>query len=219
MFGLNGIAVTTDAVIFRVSGKALEVLLIQRANEPFAADWALPGGFLEPDETLHSCALRELAEETGLQDAYLEQLYTVGDPGRDPRGRTVTVAYLGLAAGGGGQLSPATDAAAAGWFALDKLPLLAFDHDEIVAYAVSRLRGKLRYSTIALKLMPKRFTLTELQQVYEVILGRSLDKRNFRKQILGLGFVEQTGEHQRNGSHRPAMLYQANTGDEVQIFR
>jgi 8-oxo-dGTP diphosphatase len=206
---VHDIAVTTDAVVFRVGGDALEVLLIERAHPPFAGHWALPGGFLEPGETLGVCAARELAEETGLDDVYLEQLYTFGDPGRDPRGRTVTVAYLGLAAGTGGKLHAATDAAAAQWIAVDTLPALAFDHARIIACGIERLRGKLRNSSIALHLMPPQFTLSELQRVYTLILGRELDKRNFRKQIRNHGFIEPTGHQHRNGSRRPAMLYRS----------
>ena len=213
------IAVTTDAVVCRVSEHSLEVLLIERGEDPFRGCWALPGGFVRADETLDACALRELAEETGLTGVYLEQLYTFGAVDRDPRGRTVSVAYLGLVAGSGGALRPSTDAAAAAWYGLDDLPAVAFDHAAIIATAIERLRGKLRYSTIALKLMPAQFTLSELQHVYELILGRALDKRNFRKQMLGLGFIEATGERQRNGKHRPAMLYRPRTGGEVQVFR
>ncbi|MCC6202685.1 MAG: NUDIX hydrolase [Gammaproteobacteria bacterium] len=204
---MHDIAVTTDAVVFRVGNAALEVLLIERAHPPFAGHWALPGGFLEAGETLDTCAARELAEETGLANVYLEQLYTFGDPGRDPRGRTVTVAYLGLAAGDGEPLDAASDAAAARWFRVDALPALAFDHDRIIACGIERLRGKLRYAPIALHLLPPQFTLTELQRVYGLILDRELDKRNFRKQIRNHGIIEATGRQQRNGSSRPAMLY------------
>ena len=217
----HALAVTTDSVVFRVSEHTLELLLIRRRNEPFAGHWALPGGFVEPGETLKDCVSRELLEETGAgDDVYLEQLYTFGDPGRDPRGRTVSVAYLGLVAYSEAQApAAATDAEAAQWFPVDRLPALAFDHTEIIGKALERLRSKLRYSTIALKLSPEHFTLSELQRVYEVILDRALDKRNFRKQILGLGVVEPTGERQRNGNHRPAMLFKAANTGEIQVFR
>ncbi|MCP5143329.1 MAG: NUDIX hydrolase [Gammaproteobacteria bacterium] len=211
--------VTTDCAVFRVSEHKLEVLLIARANAPFAGCWALPGGFLEPDETLAECAARELVEETGVVPDYLEQLASYGDPGRDPRGRTVTIAYLGLKSDTAQSLAAADDAADARWFAVSSLPSLAFDHARIIADALTRLRAKLSYSSIALKLLPAEFPLSALQNVCEAILGHPLDKRNFRKQILGLGVVEDTGRRQRLGQHRPAMLYRAATTRGIQIFR
>ena len=200
-------AVTTDVVIFTIREQSLNVLLIRRGNEPYRGDWAFPGGFVEPGEDLETCARRELEEETGLSGIYLEQLYTFGDPNRDPRERVITVVYYALVPTDQMQLLAADDADEADWFSMDELPKLAFDHDEILAMAHERLSAKLDYSTIALQFMPEQFTLTELQHVYEIILRQSLDKRNFRKQMNAQGQIETTGEMKRDGSHRPAALY------------
>lgn len=212
-------AVTTDIVIFSIREEALKVLLIKRAGTPFKGKWALPGGFVREDENLDSSALRELEEETGVRDVYLEQLYTFGNPGRDPRERVITVAYYALIASDQLSLCAATDAEAVGWFGLDELPGLAFDHDEIIAMAHQRLSAKLDYSTIAFQFMAETFTLPELQGVYEIILGEAIDKRNFRKWILALEQIEETGELRREGPHRPAMLYRVIHPDQVDIIR
>lgn len=201
------IMVTVDVVIFTVREDRLQVLLVQRKHPPFAGHWALPGGFVERDESLEQAALRELAEETGVQQAYLEQLYTYGDPDRDPRGRVITVAYFALIPAGtpicpeGGD-----DAARASWFPVDDLPPLAFDHADIIAYAVRRLRYKLEYTAVGFELLPEEFTLSELQRVYEIILGEKLDKRNFRRRILQANIIEPTSRF-RTGEGRPARLY------------
>jgi 8-oxo-dGTP diphosphatase len=200
-------SLTVDLVIFTVRENSLQVLLIQRRNEPYAGMWALPGGFVELEESLEDAALRELEEETGLRDVYLEQLYTYGNPSRDPRGRVVTVAYFALipanaiirAEGG-------DDATRASWFPADDLPPLAFDHAEIISYATRRLRYKLEYTAAGFELLPEEFTLSELQQTYEIILGEELDKRNFRRRILQAGIIEAT-PHKRIGEGRPARLY------------
>lgn len=213
-------AVTTDVVLFTIREDRLELLLIQRANDPFRGAWALPGGFLDIDEDLQPCAARELEEETGVRDVYLEQLYTFGTPGRDPRERIITVAYLALLPEEHrGDIRADSDAEAVAWFPLDRLPPLAFDHNQIVDLARRRLAAKLNYSTIALKLLPPRFTLGRLQAVYETILGRKLDKRNFRKQMLALGCIEDSGAVQRNGHHRPARLYQVKAPGQIQFSR
>ncbi len=201
-------ALTVDVVIFTLRNERLQVLLIQRAHEPFAGMWALPGGFVHVDESLEEAALRELKEETGLEgEFYLEQLYTYGEPQRDPRERVVTVAYFALIPSDqplhGGASS---DAAAARWFPVDALPPLAFDHAEIVRYALRRLRYKLEYSAVGFELLPELFTLSELQRTYEIILGETLDKRNFRRRILQAGIIEPS-QHMRTGSGRPARLY------------
>jgi len=200
------LSLTVDIVIFRIQGDALEVLLIRRGIPPFEGAWAIPGGFIQPGEPLEQAARRELEEETGLQQTYLEQLYTFGAPERDPRGRVVTVAYFALVAGdqeiGGG-----SDAAEARWWPMHALPPLAFDHGAILAYALERLRNKLEYSTVGFQLLPPRFTLSELQRVYEIILGRPLDKRNFRRKIELLGILTPLREFRRQGRARPARLY------------
>lgn len=212
-------AVTTDIVVFTIRHDELKVLLIKRADDPYLGTWALPGGFVEITEGLDDAAARELREETGVEGVYLEQLYTFGDPDRDPRERVITVAYYALIPSDRLQIRAATDAEAVGWFALDELPNLAFDHDRILDMALNRLRAKLDYSTIAFQFMPAEFTLTELQAVYELILGAPIDKRNFRKRILALDAIEETGYERRDGAHRPARLYRAIEPNTVQIIK
>lgn len=212
-------AVTTDIVIFTIRDGRLKLLLIRRGAEPFKGRWALPGGFVEISEDLETAARRELAEETGVSGVWLEQLYTFGRPDRDPRERVITVAYYALVPSDRLAIRAATDAEAVGWFALGELPPLAFDHAEIVAMARERLRAKLDYSTIAFQFMPARFTLSELQQVYETVLGEEIDKRNFRKWVLALEQIEETGEQRREGAHRPAMLYRVKEPGEVKIIK
>lgn len=199
--------VTVDVVIFTVREDGLQVLLVQRGAAPFKDRWALPGGFIREGEPLESAALRELEEETGVRDVYLEQLYTFGDPDRDPRGRVITVAYYALIASDRQSLVAGTDAAAARWWPAGAPPPLAFDHREILEYAVERLRNKLEYTTVGFQLLPARFTLTQLQRVYEAILGRALDKRNFRRKMELLGILTPLEEYVREGASRPAQLY------------
>ena len=200
-------ALTIDIVIFSLHTGSLQVLLIRRGGEPFAGDWALPGGFVDIDESLEDAAARELEEETGIANAYLEQLYTYGDPERDPRGRVVSVAYFALAPSGAKlRAAGGSDAALACWFPLAETPPLAFDHADILAYAVRRLRYKLEYSAVGFQLLPAEFTLSELQRTYEIILGEHLDKRNFRRRMLEAGIIEPT-PNLRGGEGRPARLY------------
>jgi 8-oxo-dGTP diphosphatase len=212
-------AVTTDIVIFTIRMQKLELLLIKRSGPPHKGKWALPGGFVNPDEDLECCALRELEEETGIAGVYLEQLYTFGKPQRDPRERVISVAYYALVPSDTLQVRAASDAAEVAWFPFDALPQLAFDHQEIVAVAHQRLAAKLDYSTIAFQFMPEKFTLGELQAVYEIARGEALDKRNFRKWILALDRIEETGETRREGNHRPAKLYRAKSRGKVEIIR
>jgi len=200
-------ALTVDIVAFSLQNQKLSVLLIQRAREPFKGMWALPGGFVNLNEGLETAAERELKEETGLQGAYLEQLYTYGRPERDPRGRVVSVAYFALIPSNEPiRSSGGSDAANACWHSLDQLPQLAFDHAEIVEYALRRLRYKLEYTAVGFELLPETFSLTQLQQTYEIILGEALDKRNFRRRILDAGVIEATS-HKRSDGGRPARLY------------
>jgi ADP-ribose pyrophosphatase YjhB (NUDIX family) len=200
------IRVTVDVVIFTIRCGALHVLLVRRAAPPFTGRYAIPGGFVDEDESLEAAARRELAEETGVRDVYLEQLYTFGDPERDRRGRVVTVAYFALIASDEMPLRAGTDAAEVRWFAVNAVPALAFDHRRILDYALERLRNKLEYTTVGFQLLPEKFTLVELQAVYEAILGRRLDKRNFRRKIDLLGIVLPLREQRRTG-RRPARLY------------
>jgi ADP-ribose pyrophosphatase YjhB (NUDIX family) len=200
-------AVTVDLVIFTIAENDLRVLLIRRGEPPFEDMWALPGGFVRPEESLEEAARRELSEETGVKDIYLEQLYTFGDPHRDPRTRVITVSYYALIRAQGQILRATTDAREAAWHSAHVLPSLAFDHRQILEYAATRLRAKLEYTTVGFQLLPEEFTLGELQRLYEIILRRPLDKRNFRKKVFSLGIVESVQRTRRLGAHRPAQLY------------
>jgi 8-oxo-dGTP diphosphatase len=202
-------ALMVDAVIFGIDpgGRSLKVLLVERALEPFVHEWALPGGHVAEGETLEEAMRRELREETGLEGVYLEQLMTFGDPGRDPRGWVVSVAYMALVAPDRHALASGTDALSARWFETGDLPALAFDHAAILETAVARLRGKVTYAPIGFELLPKKFTLTQLQTMYEVILDRELDRRNFRKKVLGLKLLEELDEWTEGVSHRKARYY------------
>ena len=201
----SAVSVAVDLVIFTVRDGALQVLLVERGVPPFKGQWALPGGFVLERETLEDAARRELQEETGLKDVYLEQLYTFGEPDRDPRGRAIAVAYYALTPPAPVQAS--TDAATAAWHPAARPPKLAFDHARILRTGLERLRAKLGYSTVGFELLPRQFTLTELQALYEAILERPLDKRNFRKKILSLGLLKSEGQKRAAAAHRPARLY------------
>lgn len=200
-------ALTTDCVVFGLDDEDLKVLLIQRALPPFEGRWALPGGFVRVGESVDDSARRELEEEAGLKNVFLEQLYTFGDPGRDPREHVVTVAYYALVNLVQHPPKADSDATNAAWFALDDLPDLAFDHAKILSCALERLRGKLRYQPIGFELLPPKFTITDLQWLYERILEQPLDKRNFRKKLKSLAILEETDEFQQDVSHRAARLY------------
>ena len=201
------IGVAVDVVVFTVAAGRLSVLLTAVKRPPYAGKWALPGGLIGARETLDQAAARELEEKTGLRDVFVEQLYTFSALRRDPAGRVVAVAYLALVPAHGVLLSATEKYAGIAWFPAAKLPALAFDHGEMVRYAVQRLRYKLEYTNVAYSLLADAFTLSELQGVYEAILGRALDPRNFRKRILSLGLILPTGEERRGGAHRPASLY------------
>jgi len=203
------IGVTVDIVIFTIKNDDLQVLLVKRKMAPFKDQWAIPGGFVRKEESLKNAARRELEEETGVKDVYLEQLYTFGKPKRDPRGRIVTVAYYALISSNR-IIKPIakTDVYEADWHSMYHLPKkLAFDHDHILDYALQRLRYKLEYTTVGFQLLPKKFTLTELQKVYEIILNKKLDKRNFRKKIASLNVLIALNETKMEGAHRPARLH------------
>ena len=200
-------ALTVDCVVFGVDESALQLLLIQRGLPPFLGRWALPGGFVRLEETLEEAARRELREETGIERIFLEQLRAFGDLERDPRERVVTLAHVGLVKLSDHRIRAATDAANAAWFAVDDLPRLAFDHDAIVAEALSTLQRQVRQQPLGFELLPPRFTLTQLQRVYEAILGRPLDKRNFRKKVLALGLLRELDAVEQDVAHRAARLY------------
>ncbi len=201
-------ALTVDCIIFGLDeSHVLKVLLIQRGRPPFQHSWALPGGFVDMNEDLETAALRELKEETGLKDVFIEQLFTFGRPDRDPRGRVVSVAYYALVNLVNHPVQASSDAEGVNWFDINALPDLAFDHDEIVDSAINRLRSKVRYQPIGFELLPKVFTLSQLQKLYETILGvGKLNKRNFRTRILKMGVLKKVGK-QKGVAHRPAMLY------------
>ena len=200
-------AITVDLVIFTVNDDLLKIMLVRRAEEPFADSWSLPGGFLKASESLEGAALRVLNEKTALENVYVEQLYTFGDPDRDPRARVITVTYFALLPWKDLVPPPSDKVTSLMWTSVNQLPKLAFDHREIVEYAVSRLRAKASYSNIVYGLMPRQFRLSELQRMYEIIINDKLDKRNFRKRMLATGLLQETGRKDLAGAHRPAMLY------------
>ena len=200
-------AVTVDCVVFGYDDSDLKVLLIQRGMEPFKGRWALPGGFVGIGEDLEAAARRELREETGLDDLFLEQLFTFGEPQRDPRERVISVAYYALVTLTDHAVRAASDADCVAWFAVADLPDLAFDHEQIADVALRRLKAKVRYEPIGFELLPAKFTLSELQRLYETVLEQSLDKRNFRKKILAMGLLADTNEIQQDVAHRAARLY------------
>jgi 8-oxo-dGTP diphosphatase len=200
-------AVAADVVVFGYQDSELSLLLIERGLEPFKGMWALPGGFVRVEETLEEAAMRELAEEAGVKDVYLEQLYTFSSLQRDPRERVISVSYFALVKPSHYELAASTDATNAKWFPVAELPDLAFDHSEIVETALKRLQGKVRYEPLGFELLPASFTLTQLQSLYEAILRRSLDKRNFRKKILSLGILRELNKKIENVPHRSPSLY------------
>jgi 8-oxo-dGTP diphosphatase len=200
-------AVTVDCVVFGLDEGALKLLLIRRGLKPYKGSWALPGGFVRIEETLDNAARRELREEAGLGDVFLEQLYTFGALDRDPRERVISVAYYALVKLIDHTVKASTDAMDVRWFAAAELPDLAFDHGMIVATALARLQGKLRYQPVGFELLPRKFTLSELQHLYEAIIGTDLDKRNFRKKVLDLGLLIPLDESRMSGRHRPAQLF------------
>jgi 8-oxo-dGTP diphosphatase len=192
---------TVDGVVFGFTGNAIKILLVKRAEkEPdgrpnvFGGWWALPGGFVNMDEDLEAAIRREMEEETGVEGLYLEQLYTFGNPKRDPRGRVISIAYYALVKASDFALQHGSDADETKWFDVNKLPKLAFDHAEIVEVGLQRIRAKVRYQPIGFELLADKFTLVELQKLYEAILQRALDKRNFRRKILSFDILEPLNE-------------------------
>lgn len=210
--------VTVDVVIFTLLHDELKVLLVQRPIQPFAGSWTLPGGFVQPQESLEEAARRVLAEKGRITNVWLEQLYTFGEPNRDPRARIITVTYFALIRPDTLQQRYGDDSVA--WHHAYNPPAIGFDHADIVAYAIQRLRYKLEYTAVAFQLLPEAFTLTELQNAYERILREPLDKRNFRRKVLATDLLEETGDV-RSGDHRPAKLYRfsENARFEIQARR
>lgn len=211
------VGITADVIIFTVKDGKLHVLLVRRAHEPYQGRWAIPGGFMDKGETLEETARRELEEETGVRGGfYLEQLFTFSGPARDPRGPVNSTAYFALVNEVSITVRAGDDAKEAAWFPVNEIPrLLAFDHGKILVYALQRLRWKIEYTNVAWSFLPEHFPLAELQSVYEAILGRTLDKRNFRKKILQLGIVVST-QKRLSGQHRPAQLFRFKTR-ELQV--
>ena len=209
-------AVTTDCVIFGFDGSELQVLLIERGIEPFKGKWAFPGGFLNMDETAQEGALRELKEETGLENAYIEQFNTYSDPGRDPRERVITIAHYALVRIQ--EVKGGDDAAKAQWFPIDKVPQLAFDHDKILRDAMRKLREKIHFEPIGFELLPEKFTMKELQILYESILGVKFDRRNFAKKMMHYELLNQLDETVRPTAKRDALLYSFNK-ENYELFK
>ncbi|AOS46111.1 Bifunctional NMN adenylyltransferase/Nudix hydrolase [Lacunisphaera limnophila] len=203
-------AVTVDGVVFGFDEADLKLLLVRRKSEPCKGAWALPGGFVALHEGLEEAARRELREETGIGELYLEQLYTFGDPKRDPRERVISVAYYALVKLAEHSVRADSDAAEVAWFPVAELPELAFDHERIVEIGLKRLKAKVRYEPIGFELLPEKFTLGELQRLYETVLEQDLDKRNFRKKILGMELLEALDEYQQDVAHRAAQYYRFN---------
>jgi len=205
--------VAVDAIVFGYSKTdGVSVLLIQRKYEPFKGSWAIPGGFVLEDESLEEAVARELQEETGITVNYLEQLYTFGEPKRDPRQRIISVSYFGLVKAAQYQeLKASTDAENAKWFSIKKLPALAFDHKQILSMAIDRLRVKIRYQPIGFELLDKKFPFSDVEKLYMALLDREINRRNFSKKILSFGFLEETGELLKTESKgRPGKIYQFN---------
>jgi 8-oxo-dGTP diphosphatase len=214
-------SVTVDLVIFALQNRELHALLVQRKRWPYEGRWALPGGFVNIDESLEQAARRELEEETGVRDIYLEQLYTFGEPRRDPRTRVISVAYIALVRADRQTLRVSGESSDVRWFPVGRLPgPLAFDHDTILATGLERLRSKLEYTTLAFQLLPEVFSILELKHIYEQILDENLDKGNFYRKIKDANVLEDTGLR-REGRGRPTTLYRfrRNRGDEQFVFR
>lgn len=210
-------AVTTDCVIFGFDGERLQVLLIERGIEPFKGRWAFPGGFIKMDETAEEGALRELKEETGMENAFMQQFHTFSNPLRDPRERVITIAFYALVRIQ--EVKGGDDAASARWFPLDEIPALAFDHDHMLRMATQRLRQEIHFHPIGFELLPEKFTLRELQSLYEAILGITFDRRNFAKKMLHLEILNELDETVWPTPKREAKLFSFNAGKYEELKR
>ncbi len=197
-----------DIVVFTVDEGIVKTLLVKRAKSQFIGEWIIPGGAVYNNESLDGAAKRELFEKTGIKDIYLEQYYTFGDPKRDPRKRMVSVSYIALLDSKKiSVLTKTKKTTDSGWFDITKIPKLAFDHNQILKLAIKKLKKLITDSNIAYSLFPNQFTLPELQSTYEIILGKKLDRRNFRRKFLTLGIIEQTGKYESGEPNRPAKYY------------
>ncbi len=212
--------VTVDVVVFTIGEDELKTLLIKRKFSPFEGDWALPGGFIQKSEEPETAARRELREETGVDNIFLEQLYTFGNPKRDPRGRVLTVSYFALAPRHKLKISESSsESKATNLFSINKLPKLAFDHKEIISTALIRLQNKIQYTNAAWSLLPENFAVSQLQKVYEIILDKKLDKRNFRKKIISLGLLKSSPKKLKGLRQRPAKLFTFKTKKYTELKR
>ncbi len=203
----QNIKVAVDIVIFTILDNALQVILIQMKKRPLTKKWAFPGGLIANSESLDDAAKRELAEKAGVKNVYLEQLYTFGHPKRDPYGRVVSCAYFALINSESIKLETTEKYSGVKWFNVKKLPEFAYDHVKLAKYALQRLHWKLEYTNVVYSLLPRRFTLSNLRRVYEIILGRKIDRRNFQRKVLSLNLLKTTRRRQF-GKHRPAVLYE-----------
>jgi 8-oxo-dGTP diphosphatase len=213
------IKVAVDAVVFGYTSKeGLSVLLIKRNIDPFKNNWALPGGLVGNNESLEDAVQRELKEETGISINYLEQLYSFGKPGRDPRNRVISITYYGLVKPEAFEIHAATDAAEAAWFNIKKIPPLAFDHDSIISAAHKRLKSKILYQPVGFELLEEKFPFSELEKLYMAVLDRDIDRRNFKKKVIKFGFLEETAEKQvLEGAGRPGNLFSFNKDKYFQL--
>lgn len=216
----SDISLTVDAVVFGYHSAAkISVLLIKRLYDPFKDHWAIPGGFVNKGESLEQAVYRELEEETGVKIGYLEQLYTFGASERDPRGRVVSVAYFGLVKPENFRINASSDAKEVNWFDINDLPDLAFDHKNILDLAITRLRAKITYEPIGFELLEERFPFSDLENLYMTLLGREIDRRNFRKKVLSFGMLDELEEKVKKGAGRPANLFQFNKDRYFQLKR
>lgn len=203
--------ITVDTVILTIKNDELKVLLVKRENEPFKGKWAIPGGYVRMSEDLDAAAMRVLKEKTNVDNIYLEQLYTFGDPLRHPVSRVITCAYFALIRAEDVDVISADNVA---WHKVNDLPALAFDHKEIIQYSLKRTRERLEMCPVAYQLLNEKFTLTEMQKAYELIMGKKLDKRNFRKKVIQTEGLRELDEFSKSTSKRPARLY---TFDNIKL--
>lgn len=211
--------ISVDSVVFGYAQGQLQVALIQRKKAPFVGMWAIPGGFMEGEETVEETALRELKEETGIENVYLEQFHVFSKRGRDPRGPTLTIALFALINSDQYALTATEDAMRAKWWAAYDIPQLAFDHNEIYLMALDVLRAAIRTRPLIFELLPAEFTMGQLQALYEQVLGIKIDKRNFRNRVKKMEFILSLEKKTVGGRHRPAMLYRYDPARYVEFFK